>query len=168
MTLYQELQKVEINMWFCSPIQNCNSSSCQFDSNILLASLANYLQCQSHAQALHSYSSANIWIYLHIFTYYTSHTDPTWPEPVSAWESHLGSRFFLTSVTNVSISAAVICFSSSFRLLWSSAVIVSSASTSYPICFCIKRNCLAMYSCKEKERKGGYCNRKATVRGVGG
>lgn len=40
------------------------------------------------------------------------------------------------------------CFSKSLRLLWSKAVIVSSASTSYPICFCMKRNCLAMYSCR--------------------
>lgn len=70
---------------------------------------------------------------------------------------HLGSRFFLTKVTKVSISAAVICFSSSLRLLWSRAVIVSSASTSYPICFCMKRNCLAMYSCKEKDRGCGSC-----------
>lgn len=44
--------------------------------------------------------------------------------------SHLGSRFFLTRLTNVSISAAVMCFSKSLRLLWRRAVIVSSASTS--------------------------------------
>lgn len=43
------------------------------------------------------------------------------------------------------------CFSSSLRLLWSKAVIVSSASTSYPICFCMKRNCLAMYSYEGKK-----------------
>lgn len=82
------------------------------------------------------------------------------PGPIPSCEPHLGSRFFLTRVTNVSISAAVICFSSSLRLLWSRAVIVSSASTSYPICFCMKRNCLAMYSYKEKEREDNYYKEK--------
>ncbi len=55
-----------------------------------------------------------------------------------------------TSDTNVSISDAVMCFSSSLRLLWSRAVMVSSANTSYPICFCMNGNCFAMYSCKNK------------------
>lgn len=43
---------------------------------------------------------------------------------------HLGSLFFRTRLTKVSISAAVMCFSRSLRLLCRRAVIVSSASTS--------------------------------------
>lgn len=72
-------------------------------------------------------------------------------------EAYLCSRFFLTKVTNVSISAAVMCFSNSFLLLCSRAVIVSSANTSYPICFCMKLNCLAMYSCHNQEKKVSNC-----------
>ena len=60
---------------------------------------------------------------------------------------YLGSLFFLSSCTNVSISVAVMCCSSSFLLLCTSAVIVSSASMSCPICCCIRPNCFAMYSC---------------------
>lgn len=84
-----------------------------------------------------------------IIIFIMSSQSPTAPPLLT----HLGSRFFLTRVTKVSISAAVMCFSSSLRLLCSRAVIVSSASTSYPICFCMKRNCLAMYSCEEKDRR---------------
>lgn len=70
-----------------------------------------------------------------------------------AVHTDLGSLFLRTRLTNVSISAAVMCFSSSFLLLCSRAVMVSSASTSYPICFCIKRNCFAMYSYNKRHRK---------------
>lgn len=86
-----------------------------------------------------------------------------WQQPFLELKPHLGSRFFLTSVTKVSISAAVMCFSSSFRLLWSSAVMVSSANTSYPICFCMKRNCLAMYSCEERTGEGGLLLRGKAI-----
>ena len=61
---------------------------------------------------------------------------------------YLGSRLFRTSTINVSISDSLMCFSSNCLLLWSRAVIVSSANTLQPICFCMKEKCLAMYTCK--------------------
>ena len=64
---------------------------------------------------------------------------------------YLGSLLVRTRLTNVSISDGVICFSSSLRLLCSSAVIVSSASTSYPICFCMNGNCFAIHSCQRAQ-----------------
>lgn len=44
--------------------------------------------------------------------------------------SHLGSLLRLSRLTKVSISLAVMCFSSSLRLLCSRAVMVSSAKIS--------------------------------------
>lgn len=63
--------------------------------------------------------------------------------------SDLGSLLRLSRLTKVSISLAVMCFSSSLRLLCSRAVIVSSARISYPIWDCMMENFLAIYSCAE-------------------
>ena len=52
--------------------------------------------------------------------------------------------FFRTSLTKVSISAALICFSNSFLLLCNKAVMVSSAKISRPICSCMNPRCFAV------------------------